>query len=286
VIRIRKPPAPPAVLHDRGAAATAEVCAVVTRGERPTFDRTVYGAADVKQALKTAQHDKCCFCEAKLSHTHPGDVEHFRPKARAQQDERAPPTTGYYWLAYEWDNLYLSCEECNRRHKRGLFPLTDPTTRVGSHVDAHRLADERPLFIDPGHDDPETFIEFRREYAAAVDGHPRGDQTWRTLALNRPPLVERRRERLASLKACAVLVKLLAEGDLREDLRDEAVSTLRLLTIAATNHAEYASMARALLREIAPWRAAWAGPPADLLEDLRRDAREGRALRLPLPLIP
>src|SRR5678816_2042760 len=150
MIRIRKPEQAPLFLRERGAMLTLDLCTSVEAGEPPRFDRAVYGADEVKQALSSAQYDKCCFCECKLSHAQFGDVEHFRPKARAQQDAAATPTNGYYWLAYVWENLYLSCEVCNRRHKRGLFPLLNPERRVVSHHRSTALAAGRPVFIDPG----------------------------------------------------------------------------------------------------------------------------------------
>jgi hypothetical protein len=106
----------------------------------------------VKAALRIAQHDKCGFCESKVTHVAFGDVEHFRPKAafRAIQGD-ALTRPGYYWLAYEWTNLLFACEPCNRRHKGNLFPLVDEATRARSHTDD--ITRETPLFIDPTAED-------------------------------------------------------------------------------------------------------------------------------------
>src|SRR5262249_33142527 len=103
MIRVHRPPTVPLILATKGAAATAALCADYLAGTREfIFDRDIYGAAEVKEALKQAQHDKCCFCESKVSHISFGDVEHFRPKAAVRQipggSLRRP---GYYWLAYE-----------------------------------------------------------------------------------------------------------------------------------------------------------------------------------------
>lgn len=122
MIRVHKPDEVPRILRDHGVTLTAELCRQADAGERPTFDRScrdVYGHGEVKLALRAAQHDKCCFCESKLGHAQFGDVEHFRPKAEARQSPDVPVAMGYYWLAHVWENLYLSCEICNRRHKRG-----------------------------------------------------------------------------------------------------------------------------------------------------------------------
>src|SRR5215468_8122036 len=69
--------------------------------------------------------NKCAYCEEKLS-GQPGDVEHFRPKGRVCDATfrqvfidhprwgRNIAHPGYYWLAYDWDNLLPSCADCNR----------------------------------------------------------------------------------------------------------------------------------------------------------------------------
>jgi uncharacterized protein (TIGR02646 family) len=278
MIRIRKPDEVPLTLRDRGSALTAALCAHVEAGGRPEFDRNVYGATDVKQALRTAQHDKCCFCEAKLGHTQFGDVEHFRPKASAHHAD-ADPVVGYYWLAYDWRNLYLSCEVCNRRHKRGRFPLANPAQRVSSH---HRSADldaERPMFIDPGCEDPTGAIEFRREYAAPVEQSPRGSATIDALQLNRPELVEHRRERRQLLLVCLGLLRTALRRAPSEDDQD-LLTILELLSTAATARGEYSSMTRSMLQRIAPWRASWNHPATSLLDELRADAARGLTLHL------
>lgn len=281
VIRIRKPEAAPKILRERGAAVTEELCSKVAAGESPTFDRDLYGAAEVKAALRAAQHDKCCFCEAKLGHAQFGDVEHFRPKASTRQSPADPLAAGYYWLAYAWRNLYLSCEVCNRRHKQCLFPLANPDRRVSSH---HRSADleaEQPLFVDPGTEDPAAFIEFRREYAAPVAGNERGAATIEALELNRPDLVERRRDRREPLRSLLTLLAIEVHGELSADARREWTRALSFIADAAADSGEYASMVRSLLRHVAPWRDDWTASGASLLDMLRADAARGLALLVP-----
>jgi uncharacterized protein (TIGR02646 family) len=275
MIRIRKPAVAPPILRERGAALTAELCSKIAAGEPISFDHDVYGAPTVKRALCTAQHDKCCFCESKLSHAQFGDVEHFRPKGRAQQADDAPFSPGYYWLAYDWSNLYLSCAVCNQRHKRGLFPLANPDQRVSSHHRAAELGTEQPLFVDPGTDDPETMIEFRREYPAAVDANARGKVTIQELGLDRPALCQHRREhRQPYLAALKLLVAALRRG-IPED--DSAVTeALDHLVNATTDGAAYSSMMRELLRRLIPEQAARSLSAATLLEALRVEAARDR----------
>jgi uncharacterized protein (TIGR02646 family) len=278
VIRIRKPEVAPLILRERGVSLAAELCRMVEAGERPKFDRDVYGDPEVKQVLCTAQHDKCCFCESKLGHAQFGDVEHFRPKASAQQSPADEPTAGYYWLAYAWKNLYLSCEICNRRHKRAFFPLANPERRVSSHARSADLEAEQPLFVDPGREDPARFIEFRREYAAPVERSARGSATIEALELNRSALAQRRREHRQPLLALMILLAKTIRIGLAED--DALTPALNTIMTAAADSGEYASMTRSLLRHVAPWQDNWAPPAASLLDALRTAAADGRHLQV------
>lgn len=281
MIRIHKPDVSPTVLLERGAVLTAELCSQVDAGARPTFRREVYGATEVKEALSSAQHDKCCFCEAKLKHAQFGDVEHFRPKASAQQSSADSPVMGYYWLAYVWENLYLSCEICNRRHKACFFPLANPDQRVSSHHQSADLDAEQPLFVDPGSEDPTAFIEFRREYAAPVEGNTRGAVTIAALDLNRPDLVERRRDRREPLRLLLSLLESALRTELSIEVGRELAKALSFIADAASDRGEYSSMARSLLRQVAPWRGGWEPPGTALLDALRSDAARGLVLHVP-----
>jgi hypothetical protein len=143
VIAIRRPLKVPSVLRTAvDAVKVMEVAydAAPARyhdgSEKFDFDAGIYAHETVKAALKECQHDKCAFCESKVSHIAYGDVEHFRPKkGYLQEDGDELQRPGYYWLAYEWTNLLFCCQICNQRHKRNLFPLTDPSQRATSHHD-------------------------------------------------------------------------------------------------------------------------------------------------------
>jgi uncharacterized protein (TIGR02646 family) len=218
MIQIVKPAAP-AVLLKRGPKAMREMCEAYesapddymsgarTFGE---FKRSIYAAKAVQNALRDAQHKKCAFCESLFLHISYGDVEHFRPKAgycQTQTDELKRP--GYYWLAYEWANLFFSCQLCNQRFKKNLFPLKDGRRRARSHM--HDLNKEEPLLIDPSKLDPADFIEFRKERAHAVAGCPEGLATIEILGLNRSELVEARGRRLQVIKTLLQLLDLLRD---------------------------------------------------------------------------
>ena len=255
MIRVVKPSSPPKILRDansRGPRATRKLEEAYDQGERDfEFDSGIYAAKSVKNALVKAQHGKCCFCESQVTHVDYGDVEHFRPKGGFRQKESDPLSKpGYYWLAYDWSNLFLSCALCNQRYKRNLFPLLDRSKRARSHHDD--IGDERPLFLNPAEDDPEKHIRFRAETPYAIGGSRRGKATIAALALDRPELQEMRRRRLAeamrSLRTVRVLKELRQQmGELdreQQSLLEEHEAALKEYRDVAT---EYSSMLKAVL---------------------------------------
>jgi uncharacterized protein (TIGR02646 family) len=174
------------------------------------FKASIYADVAVKDALRQAQHRWCAFCESVFDHVGYGDVEHYRPKGGYKQretDELKLP--GYYWLAYDWDNLFYSCQLCNQRFKKNLFPLRDGRRRARSH--RHSLDHEEALLLDPGISDPSSYISFRAEYAYPIGGCLEGETTIDVLGLNRDELVEVRRDRLATLKVLLLTISLLRE---------------------------------------------------------------------------
>ena len=208
MIAIKKPEKPPKILEARGKKKTQEnsdeFAANKTNYENGTkkfkFDSGIYGDKTVKEALIKAQHDKCFLCESKISHIAYGDVEHFRPKGGTFQtaDEKEMKVPGYYWLAYDWKNLFFACQICNQRNKKNLFPLENPDDRADSHESD--LSKEKPLLINPETENPEEFISFRGEIAFSVEGNLRGETTIEVTGINRDELKEMRLTELKTLK--------------------------------------------------------------------------------------
>jgi uncharacterized protein (TIGR02646 family) len=241
MIRVVKPAKAPAILTTKGEAKKNELVAEYERGGRSfKFDSKVYGNKSVKEALKRAQHDKCFLCESKISHISYGDVEHFRPKAAYRQRASGKlETPGYYWLAYDWDNLFLACQTCNQVFKKNLFPLATPNTRATSHKES--VNKEDPLFVDPSVDDPEHLISFRREVSYPPRHDPRGKTTIEGLGLNRPMLNERRLEHYELLLSLYRLVQM-------NQPEPESTEARQLLDRMTRDDAPYASMTRAAVR--------------------------------------
>ena len=241
MIRIAKPKKAPAILTTKGRAKRDEHKPAYDRGESNfAFDAKIYGHKTVKEALKKAQHDKCFLCESKITHISHGDVEHFRPKAAYRQNVGDKPhKPGYYWLAYEWGNLFLACQICNQVFKKNLFPLANPTERATSH--RKRINREKPLFVDPSTEDPEKFISFRGEVPFPLNNNPRAKATIEGLGLKRQRLNERRLERYECLKMLyhiAYILPPIVESTVAKERLDKAVE----------DDSEYASMARAAIK--------------------------------------
>lgn len=201
---------------------------------------TIYGHAQVKNVLRTAQHSKCCFCEGLFDAHAAADVEHFRPKKYSQQGRKALAIyPGYYWLGYSWSNLYYCCQVCNRSHKKNYFPLRDPDHRVRNHNGD--VAEEAPLILDPGGPtDPRDHIIFRDEVAVGVTNE--GKTTVDYVGLNRPSLIEARLELyqlLQTLRQLADIPEDRAEPTLLQCIRQAKA----MLAEAVLPKAKFSAMA-------------------------------------------
>jgi len=127
---------------------------------------------------------KCAYFEGKIVGLADLHVEHYRPKGMVtvRTDELDQKTRqiinhpGYFWLAYEWYNLILSCPYCNTSHatenqkKRIKHPGKLNEFRItGQRVNQpckdpekwfEELQDEDPLLLHPYFDKPEEHIAF------------------------------------------------------------------------------------------------------------------------------
>lgn len=125
-----------------------------------------YKVPENKNALKVASHDKCMYCESKISHIDYAHVEHIKPKA---QDK-------FPHLQYSWSNLGYSCPICNGKK--------------------HDKYDEATPYIDPYMENPEDHLTFHGWYIFPLNGSERGELTISDIALNRAELIEQRKDRI------------------------------------------------------------------------------------------
>ncbi len=248
MIKIDKPKTAPTILTTKGAERTQIDCDAFdespddyrsVKKNKFKFSQAIYGDSEVRKALKKAQNNKCCYCEKLLDK---GEVEHYRPQRAVKQAHgQRIQYPGYYWLVYAWDNLFLSCHECNLE-KGILFPLEDDSKRSRSHHDDYE--NEQPLFINPAKEEPSDHIGFRGH--VPVHHTSKGDATIKGLGLRRYGLEEKRRKYLRALRLSRDLIEAA------KDFQDPAIRAVVMkaqdfLKAAILPTAEFSSMARAFL---------------------------------------
>jgi hypothetical protein len=196
-----------------------------------------------KAELSRVQYRKCAFCEGWAIGQDFGDVEHFAPKAEIEvlsDDEttwgverdnlanvigRKPNSisaTGYWWLAYEWDNYILACAICNQQWKRAIFPIKEARAAPPAQKDA-----ETHYLLHPYRGEaPKDHLEYGllgEVKPKTLAGGPSiyGRETIRTLGLDRPSLREQRRalaskihKKIDGLAEASVARRLELLGDL------------------------------------------------------------------------
>jgi len=160
------------------------------RRTQETFEfRPLWAEPDVQDALLRLFNSKCAFCETPTipspTSWSTGETAHFRPSSAAVNKDGTVAPDHYWWLAYEWSNLYLICGACNRS-KGSRFPI------LGRRAEAQSdPTDEHRLLLDPCFDDPAPELVFQPDGTVASDTD-RGRTTIEVFALNRPELVSAR----------------------------------------------------------------------------------------------
>jgi hypothetical protein len=120
-------------------------------------------------------HRKCAYCEAKVSAHSWGAAEHWRPKGAVtvkedgvsrRIDREGQDHPGYFWLAYDWQNIVPSCDLCNAGKGKGTqFPIEGEYVFDPEHGQTFEDLNEReePLLLHPfdgGERDPALHLWF------------------------------------------------------------------------------------------------------------------------------
>ena len=176
---------------------------------------------DVKPFFMETQSRKCGFCEVIITES-TGDVEHYRPKnavwslaERGEEQENLVNIrgrkfnkdfeSGYWWLAYSWDNYLVSCPTCNQKWKSALFPIEQQ--RLAAPVEGDE-ASETALLMDPfGAESPVSHLTFDDlGQIQALEGSRIGLETIVTCGLDRESLRSSRYEK--AVRAFSLLRRL------------------------------------------------------------------------------
>ena len=221
-------------------------------------DRNIYAADVVKRALEKLFHFKCAYCERSIR-DEDWDVEHFRPKGRVAE---RPDHPGYYWLAYDWANLFPACTHCNQlRRDQGTwddpetgpsggkldhFPIADEANRILAPGN-HNYEQEGPLLLNPCRDQPEDCLTYTADGGiVALAENPKGLASIRIYHLGRKRLRDLRKIRIAMVTD--LLQKIL---DLEDQGLAAAAGDFRTFLdkhfLADPN--PHAGVARAILRD-------------------------------------
>lgn len=163
---------------------------------RYRFDNKITQTSEVRNALKDLFHHKCAYCESPIGATSGGDLELFRPKSGSLSLEGRNDPLHYWWLAYEWSNMYLVCQVCNRKYKGSYFPIEGERAKIAGDVSS-----ETPLLIDPCNQDDfrEQHIQFQGPEAIPLTR--KGEISIRLYGLNRGELIRARKEALTNLES-------------------------------------------------------------------------------------
>lgn len=147
----------------RARTATDELLGKTTRDERLDYIKKNADIwKDLGKELVSHFGSKCWYTDAS-NYGARLDVEHFRPKARTieltvEDCKEAsdnlllklpdPKRDGYWWLAFDLENLLLCSQVMNREEKRNLFPLHKGSP-VASELNKNAWRSEIPVFLDP-----------------------------------------------------------------------------------------------------------------------------------------
>ena len=193
------------------------------RSNPPTFDAKVWQS--FKNLILVPKLGRCAYCEGRYNSGEFGDAEHYRPKSEVTEGRKAVSHPGYYWLAYEWQNLLLSCRKCNSKHSN-IDPVTGkkvshPGKLCEFPVSAGRvsspggdpdtwmleLGKEKPLLLHPYYENPDDhFLAAKGGWITAKT--PEGKATIDVCDLNRKELREERAREESNVEGRALRVWL------------------------------------------------------------------------------
>lgn len=177
-----------------------------------------YKKQDTKDSLYEEFSKKCCYCEKKL-YDQDKHIEHYRPKSI------------YYWECYSYDNLLLSCSNCNR-HKGVQFPTQNAKQLYNStyletiHSNGKTLNKlEEPLLINPCEMNPSEHLEIKQDYYIYPKTE-KGEKTIQILKLNRKELLELRKEVFEAFRTNLNLIIQVHQSN-KEQLCEEILTTIK-----------------------------------------------------------
>jgi len=189
---------------------------------------------DTAIALAELFNGKCAYCESLLEKSQTIHTNRFRPKQFAMNLDGAVSKTHYWWLSYEWQNLYSSCSICDSS-KSTRFPVE------GKRLVAQQSSSkEEAILIDPCNEkDFEEIHFYPKEDGFMVELTKRGKITIDIFKLNRPNLIQARKEVVKEVQQMMEKAALLEDvGPAYEKIKKNLLKSTDLGT-AHTSVAHY-----------------------------------------------
>ncbi|KEF40385.1 TIGR02646 family protein [Schinkia azotoformans MEV2011] len=202
----------PQILKDKSEEWKNDLLDYINKGEKPPESIVGrYRHKEIKEALKKETHHKCAYCESKITHIDFGHIEHIVPKSIIHEK------------TYDWQNLTLACGTCN--------------TNKGTYYDK-----TMPL-LNPYKDKPENEIIFLGPVPMPRPGSNIGIITIKKLKLNRPELLERRKELIDKIMPLLHLYEQTTNDSLRIQLYEDIIEYTK-------PDKEYSSMVKGVLDQL------------------------------------
>ena len=188
----------PAILNEKQTEWQEKYEEKLAENPNARPDHSKYAYKQIKEALYAMSYGKCFYCETKLSGGCK-EVDHFIEVGIDHSK------------AYEWENLYLACTNCNDKMNHVAIPVTEA--------------------LDPCLDSDEDIqrnITFVEEQISAVHGSQKGLNTIKKFKLNSELLDMRRGQWLKKLlKTVVDIQKRMIEEGRRAVTEEERERLLR-----------------------------------------------------------
>jgi uncharacterized protein (TIGR02646 family) len=169
MIKLNKQPEPDVLVQNKNKWTSELISYINANKDIPESIKNKYNHPDIKSVLRTETNGgKCMYCESPIAVVAPEHIEHYRPKKIYPQ------------LTFDWNNLGLSCPKCNM-NKRDIF-------------------DEEFPYINPYKDLPNNHFVFLGTMIVHNTSNKRAELTELQLELNRPELMEARKERIDMIR--------------------------------------------------------------------------------------
>lgn len=187
----------PQILQEKQTQWQSQFLQAFHAGTKKRPDSTKYGNPKILDRLKSMSYGKCFYCESSLKGT-VREIDHFIEVADAPE------------LAYSWDNLYLSCSNCNDKIPHRDIPVQE--------------------VLDPCSDSDEVIqqnITFQEELICAIPGSSKGLKTIKKYRLDSELLDHKRLKWLNTIWKVVYKIQQTMIAEQRQSATHEEKKLLR-----------------------------------------------------------